>query len=78
MIDMKMSERGGKSLYERGIGEASTTVYDRFDRWKSGFFETLPQVCVSCQLRVLVPDFYPVLAPHSQLTIQEHVQSRAT
>ena len=52
---MKMSERGGKCLYERGIGEASTTVYDRFDQWKSGFFKVLPQVCAFCQLRVRVP-----------------------
>ena len=73
-----MSARGGVRLYERGVGEATTTVYDRFNRWKSGFFESLPQVCVFCQLRVLVSDFSPALDPHSQLTIQEHVQSQAT
>jgi hypothetical protein len=44
-IDEKMSARGGVRLYERGIGEASATVYDRFNRWKSGFFKSLPQVC---------------------------------
>lgn len=43
-----MSARGGVRLYQRGVGEASATVYDRFNRWKSGFFETLPQVCALC------------------------------
>jgi len=71
-----MSARGGVRLYERGVGEASATVYDRFDRWKSGFFETLPQVCAFCQLRVLVSNLFPALDPNSQLTIQEYVQSQ--
>jgi hypothetical protein len=71
-----MSARGGFRLYERGIGEASTTVYDRFDRWKSGFFAKLSQVCAFCQMRVLVSDLSPALDSNSQLTIQEHVQGQ--
>ena len=64
-----MSARGGVRLYERGIGEATTTVYDRFDRWKSGFFKTLPQVCTWCRWRVLFSDLSPALDPNSQFTI---------
>src|SRR5258708_6025859 len=47
-IDDRMSALGGVRLHERGVGEASRTVHDEFDRWKRAFFEVVRQVWASC------------------------------